>query len=97
MPTVLREKGYHVYAIQEAHVEQMQQLEPIRNFVLEEGQRIAVRLPHEVGRIAHRSTKKVSWLVAEISFQQPRLGLRSRVVMSIHVSCKYAKRAVAGP
>ena len=54
-------------------------------------------MPHEVERIAHRSTKKISWLVAEISFLQPRLGLRSLVVMSIHLSCKYAKRAVAGP
>ena len=49
-------------------------------------------MPHEVERIAHRSTKKISWLVAEISFQQPRLGLRSLVLLSIHLSCKYAKR-----
>ena len=52
-------------------------------------------MPHEVECIAHRSTKKISSLVAEISFQQPRSGLRSLVLT--HLSCKYAKRVVAGP
>ena len=75
LPTVLREKGHHVFAIQEARVEQMLRLETIHNFVLEYNQCIVVRLPHEVERIAHRSTKKILWLVAEIFFQQPRLGL----------------------
>ena len=69
----------------------------LKNIVLEEGQRNVVRLPHEVERIAHTSKKKILWLVAEILFQQPRLGLRSLVVMSIHLMCKYAKRVVAGP
>jgi hypothetical protein len=34
----------------------------------------------------------ISWLVAEIYFEQPHLGLTSLVVMSINLSCKHAKR-----
>ena len=34
----------------------------------------------------------VSWLVAEIYFEQPHLGLTSLAVMSINLSCKHAKR-----
>ena len=36
LPTVLRDKGYHFFAIQVAHVEQMLKLEEAHNFVLEE-------------------------------------------------------------
>ena len=36
LPTVLKDKGYHFFAIQEAHVEQMLQLEVTYNVVLEE-------------------------------------------------------------
>ena len=35
----------------------------------------------------------ISWLVAEIYFEQPHLGLTSFVAMSINLSCKHAKRA----
>ena len=35
--------------------------------------------------------------MADILFEQPRLGLRSLVVMSAHLNSKYAKRSVAGP
>ena len=34
LPEVLKEKGYYFFAIQEAHVEQMVELEETRNFVL---------------------------------------------------------------
>ena len=34
LPTVLKDKGCHFFAIQEAQVEQMLQLEDTRNFVL---------------------------------------------------------------
>ena len=69
----------------------------VRNWVLEEDQRIATRKPGEVETLAHGSTKKVSWHVAEVLFRNPRLGLWSLVVMSTHLNCKYAKRPVAGP
>ena len=35
--------------------------------------------------------------MAEDWFDVPRLGLPTLVVMSIHLSCKYAKKPVAGP
>ena len=35
--------------------------------------------------------------MAEIVLDVPRLGLPTLVVMSIHLSCKYAKKPVAGP
>ena len=78
-------------------MDQMLQLETTHNWVLEENQRIAVRLPHDIECVAHRSTQKISWLAADILFEQPRLGLRSLVVMSVHLNSKYAKRLVAGP
>ena len=65
LPEVLKEKGYHFFAIQEARTEQMLQLEDTHNCVLEEKQCIAARKPHRVECRAHGSTRKISWLVAE--------------------------------
>ena len=92
LPTVLKDKGYHFFAIQEAHAEQMRQLGTTHNFVFEENQRMAALFPHEVELIAHKSTNMISLLVAAIYFEQPHLGLTSLVVMSINLSCKHAKR-----
>jgi len=93
LPTdVLEEKAYEFFAIQEAHVEQMRQLGTTHNFVFQENQCIVALFPHEVELIAHKSTNMISWLVAEIYFEQPHLGLTSLVVMSINLSCKHAKR-----
>jgi len=58
---------------------------------------IAVRKPHRIECRVHGSTRQISWLVAEIVLDVPRLGLPTLVVMSIHLSCKYAKKPVAGP
>ena len=40
---------------------------------------------------------KIWWHVAEISLTDPCLGLRSFVVMSLHLNNKVAKKTVAGP
>ena len=94
LPTVLlEEKEYEFFATQEAHVEQMRQLGTTHTFVVEDNQCIVAFFPHEVELIAQKSTNMISWLVAEIYFEQPHLGLTSLVVMSINLSCKHAKRA----
>ena len=68
LPTVLQEKGHHVFAIQEAHVEQMMQLEA-HNWVLAQIQCVGIRTPAgEVDTIARDSTNKISWHVAEVLF-----------------------------
>ena len=58
----------------------------------QDNQCIAALFPHEVELIAHKSTNMISWLVAEIYFEQPHLGFTSLVVLSTNLSCKHAKR-----
>ena len=53
LPAILIEKGYHFFAIQEAHEDQMAQLHDTHNFVLEQDQCIAIRKPGEIQTIAH--------------------------------------------
>ena len=97
LPTVLDELGYHVFAIQEAHADQMHQLHK-HNWVLQQDQCIATRKPNRVQTVAHASIPgKIYWHVAEILFDKPRLGLTSLVVMSVHLSNVHAKKPVAGP
>eukprot|EP00974_Lingulodinium_polyedra_P092937 9003546-Lingulodinium_polyedra.AAC.1 len=43
------------------------------------------------------SRKYIWWHVAAVFLDQPRLGLKSIVVVSLHLNNKYAKRPVAGP
>ena len=97
LPAILIEKGYHFFAIQEAHEDQMAQLHDTHNFVLEQDQCIAIRKPGEIQTIAHFRDKTIHWHVAEVFFERPRLGLNSLVIMSVHLSSVYAKRPVAGP
>ena len=94
LPTVLDELGHHVFAIHEAHADQMCQMSK-HNWALAEGQCIAARKPNSVQTVAHASIPgKIYWHVAEILFDKPRLGLNSLVIMSVHLN---AKKPVAGP
>jgi hypothetical protein len=78
--------GYHVFAIQEAHADQMHQMHK-HNWVLQQDQRIATRKPNRVQSVAHASIPgEMYWQVAEILFDKPRLGLNSLVTMSVHLN-----------
>ncbi|MFM7979585.1 MAG: hypothetical protein ACKPKO_09750, partial [Candidatus Fonsibacter sp.] len=72
LPQVLKEKGYHLFAIQEAHEDQMAQLGDTDSFVLQAAQCIVVRKPIEVCTIAPHITYKIMWHVAEVHFVKPR-------------------------
>ncbi len=95
MPAVFDEKGYHFFAIQEAHEQHMLQLQS-HNWVLQSDQCIVARKTNEAQTIDHGGNQKIGWHVAEF-VDQPRLGLKSLVIMSLHISNIYVKRANAGP
>jgi len=97
LPNVLDELGYHVFAIQEAHVDQMRQMNN-HNWVLEQEQCIATRKPNRVQTVGHGFIPgKIWWHVAEIFFEKPRLGLTTLVIMSLHLNNVHAKKSVVGP
>jgi len=82
LATVLDEVGYHVFAIQEAHADQMHQMHKY-SWVLQQDQRIATRKPNRVHTVAHASIPgQIYWHVAEILFDKPRLGLNSLVTIA---------------
>ena len=97
LPTVLDELGYHVFAIQEARVDQMRQMDK-HSWVLQQDQCIATRKPNRVDTVGHGSIPgKIFWHVAEVAFEKPRLGLSTLVVMSLHLKRVHAKKPAAGP
>ena len=97
LPKLVDEVGYHVFAIQEAHADQMHQMLE-HSWVLEQGQCIGARKPNIVQTVAHSSIPgKIYWHVAEIHFDRPRLGLDSLVIMSVHLNNVHAKKPRAGP
>ena len=61
LPAILIEKGYHFFAIQEAHEDQMAQLHDTHIFVLEQDQCTAIRKSGEVQTIAHSGNKTIKW------------------------------------
>ena len=68
------------------------------SWALAEDQWIAARQPMEVRTIRSGSEdKQVAWRVAEVFLDRPRLGLKSLVVMSLHLNSAQAKKPVAGP
>ena len=59
---------------------------------------IAAKRPMEVKTICFGyEEKKVAWHVAEVFLDRPRLGLKTLVVMSVHLNNVHAKKPVAGP
>ena len=59
---------------------------------------IAAKKPMEVRTIGYGyEEKKVAWHVAEVFLDRPRLGLKTLVVMSLHLNNVQAKKPVAGP
>ena len=59
---------------------------------------IAAKKPMEVRTICSGYEKgKVAWHVAEVYLDRPRLGLKTLVVMSVHLCNVHAKKPVAGP
>ena len=88
--------GHHVFAIQEAHADLMLQLNR-HKWVLQQDQCLSARKPNKVQTSGHGRKQKIWWHVAEVFFARARLGLKSLVIMSLHLSSIYAKRPVAGP
>ena len=68
LPAILIDKGYHFFAIQEAHADQMAQLHGTHNFVLQQDPCIAIREPGEIQTIAHFRDKTIHWHATEVFF-----------------------------
>ena len=96
LPALLDQLGHDVVAIQEAHQEQMMQLEKL-NWGLQRDQCIVVRKPNNAQTIAHGGNNEIWWHVAEFFVERALLGLKGVVCLSLHLRNMYAKRAVAGP
>ena len=69
-----------------------------RSWVLQQDQCIATRKTSRVDTVCHGSIPgKIFRHVAEVTFETPRLGLNTIVIMSLHLSNAHAKKPVAGP
>ena len=64
---------------------------------MQRGQCIVARKPNDAQTIDHGGNNNISWHVVEVLFGQPLLGIKSLVIVRLHLSIIYAKRAQAGP